>query len=81
MDIRIIGKEELKGVGKNSGKPYHFYVCYYMAENRYVEGYRGERFQLDPKFCPYDQIRLGSTYRVDFDQRGYVVGFELAKEK
>lgn len=78
MIINVVGKERFRGTSKKTGNPYDFINIYYIGAARGVEGYRSESLMLDPKEFDYDVIRVGSDYQVDFDRRGYCIGFRAA---
>lgn len=81
MKIKVIGKAHLEGTGKKSGKPYNFNQVHYNGPARGVEGEAALTLNLDSAMYPIGSIFVGSTYDVEFDNRGYVVRFELAASK
>ena len=79
MKIMIEGKAHLEGTSKKTGKDYNFNQIHYLAPARGVEGLAAKTLSLDPMAYPIGSIRVGETYDVEFDERGYVVGMELVE--
>ena len=79
MTIRVLGKSHLEGISKKTGKPYNFNQVHYIGKAYGVEGQAALTQSLDPKAYPLDQILVGRDYHIEFDNRGYVTEFELAK--
>lgn len=80
MKIMIEGKAHLEGTSKKTGKDYNFNQIHYLAPARGVEGMAAKALSLDPKAYPIETIVVGKVYNVEFDERGYVVAFELAEK-
>ena len=76
MKINVIGKAHLQGTSKKSGKPYNFVQVHYNGPARGVEGLAAQTLMLDPALYPVESISVNSTYNVEFDNRGFVVGFD-----
>lgn len=76
MKIKVLGKFHMQGTSKKSGNPYNLNQIHYLGKARGVEGQSAETQFLDARDYPYDQIILGLEYNIEFDNRGYVVGFE-----
>lgn len=79
MKIHIEGKAHLEGTSKRTGKDFNFNQVHYLAPARGVEGLAAKTLNLDPFMYPISGIQVGATYDVEFDDRGYVVAFELVK--
>lgn len=79
MKIHIIGKSHLEGVSKKTGRPYNFNQVHYNSPSRGVEGLAAMVQAIDPAIAPIDMIRVGCDYDIEFDQRGFVIGFEPVK--
>lgn len=79
MRIKVYGKAHLEGVAKKSGNPYNFNQVHYLGKARGVEGQAAQTLALDPFDYPIERIEVGREYDVEFDNRGYVVGFIPAK--
>lgn len=79
MNVTVIGKREFKGVSKKSGNDYHFYAAYYVGKESGVLGECGQQINLDPAFCAFEDIQVGSTYSVEFGPRGSVIGWAKVK--
>lgn len=77
MKIVVIGKAHMEGMSKRTGKDYNFNQIHYNAPARGVEGLGAMTLMLDPDQVSYASIEVGATYSVEFDQRGYVVAFDL----
>ena len=79
MRIKVYGKSHLEGIAKKTGNPYNFNQVHYLGKARNVEGQAALTLALDPHDYPIDRIEVGKEYDVEFDQRGYVIGFTLAR--
>lgn len=77
MKIQIEGKARLKGTSRRTGNDYDFVQVHYLGKARGVEGLAAKTLNLDPKDYPLEDIVINGVYDVEFDDRGYVVGFEL----
>lgn len=75
MKIKVYGKAHREGTNKKTGKPYNFNQIHYLGKAHDVEGQTAETLFLDPEEYPFDGIQVGKEYNVEFNQRGYVVGF------
>ena len=75
MKIKVYGKVHREGTNKKTGKPYNFNQIHYLGKAPDVEGQTAETLFLDPVDFPLDKIEVGREYDVEFNQRGYVVGF------
>ena len=75
MKIKVYGKAHREGTNKKTGKPYNFNQVHYLGKAQDVEGQTAETLFLDPFEYPLEQIQVGKEYNVEFNQRGYVVGF------
>ena len=80
MKIKVLGKAQLKGISKKTGNPYDFVQVHYLGKARGVEGQAAKTLNLDPNEYPLYSIGIGTTYEVEFDERGYVVGMEPLPE-
>ena len=81
MKIKVIGKSRVKGTAKKTGNPYDCVVVHYTGPARGVEGEAAQTVWLDAATYPYDTVFVGSSYNAEFDNRGYVVGFDLIPNK
>lgn len=77
MKIMVEGKAHLEGHSKRTGRDYNFNQVHYLGKSFGVEGLAAKTLMLDPKAYPIDDIMVGGTYEVEFDDRGGVVNFEL----
>lgn len=76
MKIKVLGKAHLEGISKKTGNAYNFNQVHYAGKARGVEGEAAKTLNLDPLDYPLYSIKVGETYEVEFDDRGYVVGFD-----
>lgn len=81
MTITVLGKAHMEGTSKRTGKPYNLNQIHYLGKSPYVEGQSCETLFLDAYDYPYDTIRVNSKYNVEFNRRGYVVGFTPVSDK
>lgn len=79
MKIKVIGKAHREGVAKKTGNPYNFNQVHFTGPDRGVEGLAAQILNLDPSTIPYADIKLNAEYEVEFNNRGYVVGFTPVK--
>ena len=79
MRIKVYGKAHLEGVAKKTGNPYNFNQVHFLGKARGVEGLAAQTLALDPFDYPIDRIDVNREYDVEFDNRGYVVGFSPVK--
>lgn len=79
MKIKVIGKAHLEGKSKRTGNEYNFNQVHYTGPDRGVEGIAALTLSLDPALIPYADIKLNTEYDVEFNNRGYVVGFTPVK--
>lgn len=76
MKIKVYGKAHLEGTSKKTGRPYNLNQVHYLGKAQNVEGQSAETMFLDPTLYPIDTIVVGLEYNVEWNNRGYVVGFE-----
>ena len=81
MRIKVLGKAHLEGVSKRTGKPFDFNQIHYLGSARGVEGQAALTQSLDPVQHPIDSIKVGEDYKIEFDNRGYPVCFELIETR
>lgn len=79
MRIKVYGKAHLEGIAKKTGNPYNFNQVHFLGKARGVEGLAAQTLALDPFDYPIDCIEVNREYDVEFDNRGYVVGFSPVK--
>lgn len=79
MKIKVIGKAHREGVAKKTGNPYNFNQVHFTGPDRGVEGLAAQILNLDPSTISYADIKLNAEYEVEFNNRGYVVGFTPVK--
>lgn len=76
MRIKVFGKAHFEGTSKRTGNDYNFNQVHYLGVARSVEGQAALTLSLDPAQVPYQTIKVGADYTVEFDNRGYPVVFE-----
>lgn len=76
MKVKIIGKTNLSGTSKKTGKDYNINMVYVTHKANGVEGESCEEIALQANSYPFRDIIIGKVYDVDRDSRGYVVAFE-----
>lgn len=78
MKVTVVGKSRRAGTSKQ-GKAYDFTTImaeYSMRANDDNEGLQVDRINVDARMMPYAVIVVGSTYDLDFDHNGYLLGIE-----
>lgn len=76
MKIKVYGKAHMEGTSKKTNRPYNLNQVHYLGKAPNVEGQSAETLFLDAKDYPIDTIVVGLEYNVEFNNRGYVVGFD-----
>lgn len=78
MKVTVVGKARRAGTSKQ-GKNYDFttlMVEYSMRANDDNDGVQVDRINVDARMMPYALIVVGTTYDLDFDRNGYLLGIE-----
>lgn len=78
MKVTVVGKSRRAGTSKQ-GKAYDFSTImteYSMRANDDNDGVQVDRINVDARMMPYSLIVVGSTYDLDFDRNGYLLGIE-----
>lgn len=78
MKVTVVGKSRRAGTSKQ-GKDYDFttlMVEYSMRVNDDNDGVQVDRINIDARMMPYALIVVGTTYDLDFDRNGYLLGIE-----
>lgn len=78
MKATVVGKSRRAGTSK-MGKNYDFttlMVEYSMRANDDNDGVQVDRINVDARMMPYALIVVGTTYDLDFDRNGYLLGIE-----
>lgn len=77
MKVKVLGKFNYKGTGKQSGKPYTCVKVFVSAPLRDGEGESAELISLfDTDFA---SIRVGGSYDMEYNRKGFVDTFTPAK--
>lgn len=79
MIVKLVGKQERKGVSKKSGAPYHFVVGYITCKENGVLGSVAKDILLDPETCPVDSLQVEHDYNLEYGPYGRIVSFRLLK--
>lgn len=78
MKVTVVGKSRRAGTSKQ-GKHYDFTTImaeYLMRANDDNDGVLVDRINVDARMMPYALIVVGTTYDLDFDRNGYLLGIE-----
>lgn len=75
MKVTVLGKQNLKGTSRKTGKPFDSNVAHVSMEQNGVEGKAVQTIWLDPATYPLHTIKVGAVYNVDYDNRGFLVSF------
>ena len=78
MMVTVVGKSHRVGTSKQ-GKDYDFttlMVEYGMSPNDDNEGKQVDRINVNSLMMSYALIDVGTTYDLDFDRNGYLLGIE-----
>lgn len=78
MKVTVVGKSHRVGTSKQ-GKDYDFTTLmaeYSMRANDDNDGVQVDRINVDARMMPYAFIVVGTTYDLDFDRYGYLLGIE-----
>lgn len=78
MKVTVVGKSRRAGTSKQ-GKDYDFttlMVEYSMSANDDNVGVQVDRINVDARMMPYAFFVVGTTYDLDFDRNGYLLGIE-----
>ena len=78
MKVTVVGKSRRAGTSK-LGKNYDFTTLmaeYSMRANDDNDGVQVDRINVDARMMPYALIVVGTTYDLDFDPKGYLLGIE-----
>lgn len=78
MKVNVVGKSHRVGTSKQ-GKDYDFTTLmaeYSMHADDDNDGVQVSRINVDARMMPYALIEVGTTYDLDFDPNGYLLGIE-----
>lgn len=78
MRILVVGKSRRAGTSK-AGKDYDFTTLmaeYDMRADDSNSGVQVDRINVSSSMMPYALVEVGSTYDLDFDRNGYLLGIE-----
>lgn len=78
MKVTVVGKSHRVGTSKQ-GKDYDFTTLmaeYSMRANDDNDGVQVDRINVDARMMPYALFVVGTTYDLDFDPNGYLLGIE-----
>jgi hypothetical protein len=76
--MKIIGAIERHGISKKTGRPYDLTIATAIHPDLRpgAFGSKVEEITLNANTYPAESIKINSTYMVDYDSRGYCIGFE-----
>lgn len=77
MKVTVVGKREMKGKSRNTGRNYHFIEISYTYRHPAIEGFGVSTVNLDPSMAPFEAIKLQKEHTIDFDQSGRVLDFRM----
>ena len=75
MKVTVLGKQNLQGTSRRTGKSFDSNVVHVSMEQNGVEGKAVQTIWLDPNTYPLAGIRVGAAYTVDYDSRGFLLAF------
>lgn len=75
MKVTVLGKQNLKGTSRKTGKAFDSNVVHVSMDQNGVEGKAVQTIWLDPVTYPLPGIRVGASYNVDYDNRGFLISF------
>lgn len=78
MKVTVVGKSRRAGKSK-AGKDYDFTTLmaeYSMRADDDNDGVQVDRINVDARIMPYALFLVGTTYDLDFDRNGYLLGIE-----
>lgn len=78
MKVTVVGKSRRAGTSKQ-GKNYDFttlMVEYSLRANDDNAGVQVDRINVDASMMPYALFVVGTSYDLDFDPNGYLLGIE-----
>lgn len=78
MKVTVVGKSHRVGTTKQ-GKDYDFTTLmaeYSMRANDDNDGVQVDRINVDARMMPFALIVVGTTYDLDFDRNGFLLGIE-----
>ena len=78
MKVLVLGKEHVKGTSRKTNKPFDNTVVYYQHKKNGVDGVFCGSTWLSATTYPPESVQVGKPYELDRDERGFVIGFELA---
>ena len=76
MKVIVLGKENINGTSKKTGKEYNLNMIHITYKRNGVDGQAVDTVALDANTYPIASIAVGKTYDLDRDGRGYVIAFE-----
>lgn len=80
MKMKVIGKEQMRGTSKKTGKAYDASNVHVEYKSPRVAGMAVERLWVDASLVWYDEIVVGGTYDVERDSNGYLLCFEKVND-
>ena len=75
MKMKVLGKMHRAGTSRKTGNAYDFIQLHYLGKEPGVEGQAACTVNIDPGLLPYEDVKIGADYNVEYGPRGYVTGF------
>lgn len=79
MIVKLVGKQERKGVSKKTGNPYHLVIGYITCREEGVVGNAAKDILLDPETSPIESLQVQHDYNLEYGPYGRIVSFKLLK--
>ena len=76
MKVYVLGKQNLKGISRKTGKEFDSNVVHVSCPKNGVEGEAVQTIWLDPKTYPLSDLIVGETYNAEYDSQGYLLSFQ-----
>lgn len=77
MKVTLVGKSSVSGTSRKTGNPYNCTVAHITFKKNGVDGVAADAVWLDAASYPASALKVGSTYDIDRDSRGYPIAFDL----
>lgn len=78
MKVKLLGKSHREGVSAKTGKPYNIHTLHCVGTARNVEGQAVMVVTVGGAEYPYEGLKIGGEYVVEYDATGALVDFAPA---
>lgn len=78
MKVKLLGKSHREGVSAKTGKPYNIHTLHCVGTARNVEGQAVMVVTVGGAEYPYESLKIGGEYVVEYDATGALVDFAPA---